>query len=87
MPKLTVVPPAVPDRKSAMVQRLKAAPKPDGMLQCNRCGSRTSITETTGVVIKSGKKQGGTVTAKDVCAECYKRGINSPMAPEIKPIT
>lgn len=44
------------------------------------------VTETTGAVVKDGKKHGGTVTAKDVCAACYKRSINSPMAPEIKPI-
>jgi hypothetical protein len=70
-----------------MLERIKARPRPDGIMQCARCGCRTMVTETTSVLLKNGKKQGGTVTAKDVCAECYKRGIQSPMAPEIKPIT
>lgn len=83
---LNLVPPTVPDRKAAIVERIKAAPRPDGMYQCPRCGCRSMVTETTGAVVKDGKKHGGTVTAKDVCAACFKRGINSPMAPEIKPI-
>ena len=69
-----------------MLERIKARPRADGALQCPRCGCRSMVTETSGAVLKAGKKTGGTVTAKDVCAECYKRGINSPMAPEIKPI-
>ena len=84
---LELVPPTVPDRKTAMLERLKATDRAGGMMQCPRCGCRSMVTETSGAVLKAGKKTGGTVTAKDVCAECYKRGINSPMAPEIKPIT
>ena len=81
---LELVPATVPDRKAAMVERIKAAHRIDGMCQCLRCGCRAMVTETTGAVVKNGKKQGGTVTAKDVCAACFKRGITSPMAPEIK---
>ena len=44
------------------------------------------VTETAGAFVKNGKKQGGKITAKDVCAECYKRGIHSPMMPELKSI-
>lgn len=44
------------------------------------------VTETVGAVVKNGKKQGGTVTAKDVCAECFKRGTHSPMIVTIKAI-
>ncbi len=83
---LELVPPSVPDRKTSMIERLKAVERPDGMLQCPRCGGRSMITETAGVIVKNGKKQSGTVIVKDVCTECYKRGIHSPMAPQIKPI-
>jgi hypothetical protein len=83
---LKLVPPSVPDRKAALVEKIKAIPRPDGMCQCPRCGCRAMITETTGAFVKNGKKQGGTVTAKDVCAECYKRGIHSPMMPTLKRI-
>lgn len=84
---LELVPPTVPGRKTAMLERLKVTGRSQGLMQCPRCGCRTMVTETTGAHMNLGKKIGGTVTAKDVCAECYKRGINSPMAPEIKPIT
>ena len=73
---LNLVPPTVPDRKAAMMERIKAAPRPPGMYQCPRCGCRSMVTETTG----------GTITARKVCAACYKRGINFPMAPEIKKV-
>lgn len=56
-------------------------------MQCNRCGSRTMLTVEAGAVILNGKKTGGTVIAKDVCAECWKRGITVPMIPELKPAT
>lgn len=84
---LKLVPPTVPDRKTAIIERIKALPRPDGIYQCPRCGCRSMVTETTGAVTKDGKKHGGKITAKDVCAECYKRGITSPMAPEIKSVT
>jgi DNA-directed RNA polymerase subunit RPC12/RpoP len=69
-----------------MIERLKATTRADGMMQCPRCGCRTMVTETTGAHMNLGKRIGGTVTAKDVCAECYKRGIQSPMQPEIKAV-
>lgn len=66
--------------------RIKRRARPDGMLQCNRCGCRTSLTTVTGAFVKNGRKQGGTVTDKDVCAECWKRGIFSSMLPELKEV-
>ena len=83
---LELVPPSVPDRKAAIVERIKATPKPDGLYQCPRCGCRSMVTETAGAVLKDGKKQGGKVIVKDACAHCYKQGINQPMVPEIKRI-
>lgn len=56
-------------------------PRPNGTLQCGRCGCRTAVTVTTGVMVRNGRKVGGTVIAKDVCDECRKRGIESPMVP------
>jgi hypothetical protein len=83
---LRLVPPSEPDPVEKVRQRVKKMPRPDGALQCNRCGSRTSLTTINGAVILNGKKTGGTVIDKDVCADCYKRGIYSPMLPELKSI-
>lgn len=82
---LKLVPKTNPPPKEKVVQRIKAD-RPDGMLQCNRCGCRTSLTTVTGAVVKNGRKQGGTVIDKDVCAECWRRGIFSPMMPELQRI-
>ncbi|QHJ00106.1 hypothetical protein GT347_20255 [Xylophilus rhododendri] len=57
----------------------------DGMLQCNRCGCRTSLTTTNGTYFKDGRRINGTVIEKDVCANCFKDGIKSSMLPTIKP--
>lgn len=67
-------------------QRIKRHARPDGMLQCNRCGGRTVMTATNGVTIHKGRKAGGTVVAKDVCADCYRQGIITPMMPELQRI-
>lgn len=60
--------------------------RPDGYLQCNRCGSRTTVTVVNGAYIKNGKKQGGTVIVKDICFICYQHNIISPMIGELKPV-
>jgi hypothetical protein len=44
------------------------------------------LTTVNGVEIKNGRKTRGTVIDKDVCADCRKRGVFSPMLPEIKPV-
>jgi hypothetical protein len=83
--KLHLVPPAEPTPREKVVQRVKSAPRPDGMLQCNRCGSRTVLNTENGVIVKNGRRQRGTRIDKDVCADCWKQGIHSPMRPVMKP--
>lgn len=41
------------------------------------------LTTVNSVIIKNGRKTGGTVIDKDVCAECWKRGIWTPMLPAL----
>lgn len=83
---LKLVPKTNPGVAEVVRQRVKRMARPDGILQCNRCGCRTSLTTINGQAILHGRKTGGTVIDKDVCAECWKRGICSPMLPELKPI-
>jgi len=79
MSKLIVVPSSEPTEKQKVIIRVKKLPKPDGMLQCNLCGGRTSLTIKYGVVVKNGRKCGGTIIEKDICASCWKDGIKSQM--------
>ena len=65
-------------------RRIRNMPRPDGMLQCNRCGGRSTVTEVAGAFVRNGRKQGGTVLAKDQCANCWRQGIYSPMIPLLK---
>jgi len=85
-PSLRVVPPAEPDPAEQVRQRVRKMARPDGIVQCNRCGSRTLLTLVNGVFIENGRKTGGTVIEKDICADCYKRGIITSMLPALKPI-
>ena len=80
---LKLVLPAEPGPRQAVIERIKKHPMPDGAWQCNRCGCRTSLTAENGVMTKNGRKQGGTVIDKDVCASCWKNGIDSPMRPKL----
>ena len=73
-----------PGPKQAVIERVKAMPNPDGIWQCNRCGSRLVMTTEAGVMTRNGRKQGGTVIDKDVCASCWKQGIDSPMRPTLE---
>jgi hypothetical protein len=82
---LRLVPPTEPTQKERVLQRVRAAPKIDGTLQCNRCGSRTVLNTENGVTVKNGRRKAGTKIDIDVCADCYKRGIYSPMQPVLKP--
>lgn len=82
---LQLVPPAEPSPRDKVTQRAKAAPRPDGTLQCNRCGSRTVLNTENGVVVKNGRRRAGTKIKQDVCADCDARGIYSPMQPGVKP--
>jgi len=83
---LKLVPKSEPTPKERATERVKKMRRADGILQCNRCGCRTSLTTVNGAVIKNGRKQGGKVIDQDVCAECWKRGVISPMLPELKPV-
>jgi hypothetical protein len=83
---LRLVPPSEPSAKERVLQRVRKTPKPDGTLQCNRCGSRTVLNTENGVAVKNGRRQPGTKIDIDVCADCYKRGIYSPMIPTLKRI-
>lgn len=83
---LKLVPPGVPDFKQAVIERLKQRPRVQGAWQCNRCGSRASMTLESGVMTINGRKQGGTVIEKDICALCWKQGIIISMRPTLKRI-
>lgn len=72
--------------KAEVHRRIRTMRRPDGMLQCGRCGGRVVMTATAGVVIKNGRKTGGTVIEKDVCAICYKQDVFSPMMPKLERI-
>lgn len=83
---LKLVPKTDPPPKEVTRQRVRNMARPDGALQCNRCGSRTVMTAVNGIEIVSGRRTGGTVIAKDVCADCYRQGIITAMMPELQRI-
>lgn len=63
-------------------RRVKLQPRPDGLLQCPRCGSRSVLEIRNGVIVQDGRRvQRGTVIEKDACAECWKRGDTVQMVP------
>jgi hypothetical protein len=72
VPKFTVVPPSEPSPKEKVILRIKKAPKPASMLQCNRCGGREVIETRTGVLYENGKPKGGTKAL--ICANCHAKG-------------
>lgn len=52
--------------------RVSKIPRPDGMLQCPRCGGRTVLTARAGVIVKDGRvAERGTLLEKDVCGDCW----------------
>lgn len=81
---LALVKPTPPSPKQEVIERVKKMPNPDGKWQCPGCGCRTSLATESGVITRNGRKQGGTVIAKDVCVECWRQGIDSPMRPTLK---
>jgi DNA-directed RNA polymerase subunit RPC12/RpoP len=54
------------------------------MIQCNHCGGRTLLNTVNGAYIKNGRKTGGTKIDENVCADCWRRSIFSPMLPELR---
>ena len=79
---LKLVPATDPTPAQAVIERVKVF-RVDGQWQCNRCGSRTVLHTENGVMTREGRRIGGTVIDKDVCAACWKIGIDSPMRPEL----
>ncbi len=83
-PHLTLVPPAEPDAKTALIERVKARYRPPGMLQCPKCGGRTVMTLVTGSWIdKDGRYRRGTVDEDRICYFCDKKGILTHMMPPV----
>lgn len=79
---LYLVPPALPpDRKTTLVERIKEMPRPDGMLQCSRCGGRDTMTIRSGDRIEGGKVKPGKVIEQGICPHCYKRGVIVDLIP------
>ena len=83
---LKLVKPAPPSPKQAVLERLKRAPRPEGMLQCNSCGGRAIVSVTAGAFIQDGRYNRGMLITDRECLECWKRGIHAPMLPNLKPI-
>lgn len=71
-PTLTIVPKRAPTPKEAVLERIKAMPRPEGMLQCPRCGGRTKLTIETGAMVVKGKLKKGAIIHRDICAVCWK---------------
>lgn len=82
---LTLVPPAEPDAKTAMIERIKARGRPHpGVLQCPKCGGRAVMTVVNGSWIdESGRYRRGTMIEDRICYICDKKGIWSPMMPPV----
>lgn len=82
MPELRIVPPAEPDKKQAVIERVKRMARPPGVVQCNRCGSRSIMTVVNSAWIdQQGKYHRGTMCEDRVCYDCHRKGIFSPMFP------
>ena len=83
---LRLVPETEPGPMEKLRQRIKKMPRPEGMLQCHRCGRRARVAVVSGAFVRNGRKQERTVIAKEQRAECWQRGIFSSMLPELKRI-
>lgn len=79
--KFSLVPKREPTATERVIERVKAIPRQDGVLQCPRCGCRTVLTTEQGAAIVKGRYTPGTIIDDRVCAECWKRGIVSSMLP------
>ena len=59
--------------KTPQPRRKRAAdPRPEGMVQCPRCGGREVTEAKVGVILKAGKPSGGTKVL--LCAQCGRKG-------------
>lgn len=73
------MPPAEPDPKQAVIERLKGMPRREGIIQCNRCGGRTVMSTWNGSMVKDGRYKAGTLIEDEVCYHCHMQGIWTPM--------
>lgn len=64
-----------------MVERVKDIARPDGMVQCSRCGGRDTLTIRHGDRIEGGRVKAGQVIEKGICPHCWKRGIIVDLIP------
>lgn len=78
---LHLVPPTPPDRKTALVERIKDIARPDGMVQCSRCGGRDTLTIRNGDAVVNGRLKPGKVIEQGICPHCYKRGVIVDLMP------
>ena len=77
---LRLVPPTEPTGKQAVIERIKAH-RPDGALQCPKCGGRDTMTLRNGDRMQNNRIVPGTVIEKGICPHCWKRGVRSDMLP------
>ena len=78
---LELVPPTPPDLVTSVIEKVKAVARPEGVLQCNRCGGRQTLFIRSGDRIENGRIKPGTVIEKGVCPHCWKQGIIVDMIP------
>lgn len=79
---LTLVPPALPlDSKTALVERIKDIARPDGMVQCSRCGGRDTMAIRSGDMVVGGRTKPGKVIEQGICPHCWKAGVIVDLIP------
>lgn len=78
---LTLVPPTPPDAKTALIERIKAIPRPPGALVCNKCGGMDTLMIRHGDRIEAGRIKPGQVIDKGLCPHCWKRSVIVDMIP------
>lgn len=71
-PHLTRIPEPETSPADKIRVRVSKIPRPDGMLQCPRCGGRTVLTARAGVIVKDGRvAERGTQLATNACGDCW----------------
>lgn len=71
-PSLTILPDPELTPADKVRTRVKRQRRPDGLLQCPKCGGRTEMTARAGVFVQDGKiTNRGTVVERHVCADCW----------------
>lgn len=79
---LTLVPPALPpDRKAALLESIKALPRPDGVVQCSRCSGRDTMSIRSGDMVVDGRIKPGKVIEQGICPHCWKAGVIVDLIP------